>query len=167
MIKKLRYIIIFIVIVFLLVSSLSYMCYARYYENINGTISASVAKPIIVLETDNRRLDNVNINTEIEDIYFKIKNFNNDAKSDIPFNYKIFIECSNNETVSCKLYQIEGSMENEIVLNNDYTTNYILLNNKENVEHQYKLKVHVNKVNKDDIDIRIKLIASQMGGTYE
>ncbi len=161
--KKQKIIIIGILIIIAFAITKVSMVYGEYSESKTIKVSTQVAKPILIMEEENKiYIDDNNNEAEYK---FKVKNYNEKGKiTDVQMFYTIQIIANTDETIKYSLYKDEQKID---LIEN--STNKIKIGKDKKEEQHYVLKVKYEKTkneNKEDLneDIKIKLKAEQGRG---
>lgn len=160
---KIQKIISFLLIVFLIPTP----SFARYYDNLGKfSTKASIAEPIINVETLQETVVSDFNKTTVKEYHFKITNYEletngNKRISEVDFNYTIEIKnSSNNFPAKYELYDCSTNLE---ILNGASKTQEFYISKNNMYEKEYK--IIVSWEDKDELasqnDINIMVNASQ------
>ena len=148
-----------IMILFLLITIICNVNFAKYIEKIILKSETKIAKPIIEIEKEEKIIiTKIDLEEQIE-YKFKIKNFNEKEKSNIEFLYFIEILSDiSNEQIDLKI--IDLATNNGLELINNKTENIKI--NKEEYEREYKIQVKLKQENLNaNINIKIGVVQNR------
>lgn len=138
---------------------------ARYYEILNMfSGKAIIAEPIIIVEKIQEPINiEVTKNMDIQEYYFKIRNYKLDEKSNkkiTEVNFAVFIEIKNSNLEFPIKYELYDCENGEELLKGNNITDKIIVNRNKEFEKIYKLVVSWNDKetisgNLDEIEILV------------
>lgn len=132
---------------------------AGYVEKINLKVTGTIAKPIFVVNHDEKIVGNFSNIAKVPEYIFEIKNYNEDRVSEINFNVKL--EAISENKIE---FEVINTFTNEVVLNNNQKKNEFILEKDKLCSNRYKVIV---KSNLDIVKDKLKIIIDAKYFKYE
>ncbi len=138
-----------IFILFLIILLFEIKTFAGYIQKINLEVIAEIAKPVFIVNHDEKVIGNFSNINEIPNYTFEIRNYNENEISEINFNIKI-------EVISNIDFELIDCTTNEIVLNKEKKSLEVLAEKNKTFYNKYKIILKTDKtVIKDSLKVII------------